>query len=148
MQPTVREGNIDVLASSVVNTELDSGSSDHGADVVGELDSILGMPRDVVSVCVDSGSQGRTVVSTPSDKHETSLGNLSAGLELVLLVVGSNLVLAFYDLDGSSRVGVLGVDVLGRVGHIGSIDLDGIGGSDCSSRVDDGNSAAATVATV
>ena len=145
---TIRERNIDILAGSVIDTELDSGSPDHGSDVVGELNSILGVPRDVLSVGVDRSGEGRSVVAAPSDKHESGLGDLSASLELVLLVAGSNLVLSIYDLDRGRGVGVLGVDELLRVVYVRGVDLDGVGGPVSSSWVDNRDSVAAVAVGV
>lgn len=65
-------GDKDIFTGFGIGTESDGRSSDQGADVVGFLDSVLGMPRDVVLVGEMSSENGGTVVSTEADEEETA----------------------------------------------------------------------------
>lgn len=66
----VVEGNVDVVALDI-DSELQGRSLDDGAKVVGFLDTLLGVPGQLAAVGDDGGGQGRSVVSTPADHHET-----------------------------------------------------------------------------
>ena len=66
----VREGNVDIV-TLLVNSELQGRSLDDGSKVVGGLDTLLGVPGKLAAVGDDGGGQGRSVVSTPADHHET-----------------------------------------------------------------------------
>ena len=67
----VAEGDVDVLAL-VVGTESESRSPDERSEVVGILRSVSGRPGDVFLVGDDRRGESRSVVSTPSDEHETA----------------------------------------------------------------------------
>jgi len=64
-------GDKDIFTGFGIGTQSDGRSSDQGTDVVGFLDSVLGMPRDVVLVGEMGSENGGTVVSTEADKEET-----------------------------------------------------------------------------
>ena len=64
-----------------------------------------------------------TVVSTPSNKHHTSLGNLAVDLEFIDSFLGSCHIFAISSLiDQCSTVRVLGSDLIVGVDDIGRVD--------------------------
>lgn len=112
------ERNVDLLAGSGISTKLDGGSHDDRAIVVGSLCSGAGLPSEVFAVGNDTGGDSGTVVTTPSNKHETGLWNLALSLEVI---------------DGLDRLGnVLAIGSLGDLG--GTV---GVGGLDGVLSVDD-----------
>lgn len=67
----VRNGNKDILAGFGIGTKADGRSPDDRANVVGLLNTILGVPRDVVLVGNVSRQDGCTVVTAETDEHKT-----------------------------------------------------------------------------
>lgn len=66
----VREGDVNVLAL-LVRSKTKSRGPDEGSNVVGSLSSLPGRPGQVVLVGEDSSGQRSSVVSTPSNEHES-----------------------------------------------------------------------------
>ena len=65
----------------------------------------------------------RTIVTTPSHKHYTSLGNLAVNLEVVQSLLWSSNVLSTLIFGNSGRtVGVLGVDLAVSVDDVWRVD--------------------------
>jgi len=64
-------GYKDIFTGFGIGTESDGRSSNQRPDVVGFLDSVLGMPRDVVLVGEVGSEDSGTVVSTEADEEET-----------------------------------------------------------------------------
>lgn len=67
----VVDGNIDILAGLGVGTDPDRGGPDEGSDIVGLDGAELGGPGDVMLVGEDGSGDGRTVVTTDTDQHQT-----------------------------------------------------------------------------
>lgn len=67
----VVERDVDVVTLDI-DSKLQGRSLDDGAKVVGLLDTFLGVPGQLAAVGNDGSGQGRSVVSTPADHHETS----------------------------------------------------------------------------
>lgn len=125
----VGERNPDILTGSRVGTETDGGSTNERSVVVGHLESVLVVPSDVVLVGKDGSGDGGTVVTTPTDHHETGARKLAFGLELVLTLDGSSNVLGgaivVVDLfNVSVEVLVVGGDGLGSVLNLVRVDSD------------------------
>ena len=123
----VVEGNVNVLALGV-DAELDGGTHDDGAIVVGLLGALLGGPAVLVLVGEDAGGNGGTVVAAPADQHHTGLGDLAVDLEVVEGLLGDgNIVVALEGALGGA-VGVLGADLLVGVDNVGRVDNESLGG--------------------
>ena len=142
----VVEGNVDVLALGV-DAELDGGTHDDGAVVVGLLGALLGGPAVLVLVGEDAGSDGGTVVAAPADQHHTGLGDLSVDLEVVEGLLGDgDIAIALEGAQGGA-VGVFGANLLVGVDYVGGVDNESLGGGvDVSITV--GMSAVGAVGTV
>lgn len=54
-----------------IEREEEEKMKTHRTDVVGTLSSVLGSPGDVVLVGEDGSDQGRSVVSSKTDEHES-----------------------------------------------------------------------------
>jgi len=82
-------GEVDFFRSRASN--LDCGRLSDRSIVVSGLFSTLGIPSELVLVGQDTTSDSSTIVTTKSDEHDSELGNMSVGLELVFSGLGGNL---------------------------------------------------------
>lgn len=62
---------MDFLSCDRIRTNLDGGRAQHRPNVIRLLDTLLGMPRNIVLVCEDRRTQSGTIVTTHTDQHET-----------------------------------------------------------------------------
>ena len=125
----VMERNVDLLTSLGVGAELDGGGHDDGAIVVRLLLTLARVPGDVVAVGNDTGGDSGTVVTTPSNQHQTDLSDLTLHLEVILGLQGLGDVLAVVLGDLGGAVGVLGLDLILGVGHVGGVDHEKVVGA-------------------
>ena len=93
---------------SSIDSDLGGGGLCDGAIVIRLLDAFLGSPGDVVFVGEDTSCEGGSVVASETDKHDTELGDLEVGLELVLGLNWGEDSLASSLLDLGGGVGVVG----------------------------------------
>ena len=63
-QEHIADWNVDFLGGSGLRTNADGGGMKDGANVVRLLDTILGVPGDLMLVCKDSSAKRRAVVTT------------------------------------------------------------------------------------
>lgn len=155
----VGEGNVDVLAL-LIGTEAERGGTDERSDVVGVLGSFASRPRHAVLVGEDRSGEGRSVVASPSDEHQTArrrrrgrqlgtskaqspgkgdsprLGDLANGLELEGLLDRLDGVTISLLLDLGRVVGVLGEEGFVGVLEVGAVDGDGLDGATGGRRID------------
>ena len=118
----VLEGHVQVASGH--RSHLHRRALGNGAVEVGVHLALLRMPGNLVLVRENTGSDGRSVVATPTDQHHTDLGNASVRLEGVLLVLRSNNHLSVLDLGRARMVDVVGNDGVIRVGDIRSVNLN------------------------
>jgi hypothetical protein len=66
---------LEVFSWQIVDfdTNLSDDRLGHGTVPIGALGSLSGLPGELLLVSEDTGSEGGTVVSSPSDKHDTHL---------------------------------------------------------------------------
>ena len=69
----VADWNVDFFGGSGLRTNADGGGTKDGANVVGLLDTTLGVPGDLVLVWKDSSAKRRAVVTTHPDHHEPAI---------------------------------------------------------------------------
>ena len=67
----VRDRDVNFLARTGLSSNANGGRTEDRANVVGLLDTGLGVPNDVVAVGEDRGAQGRAVVTTETDHQQT-----------------------------------------------------------------------------
>jgi hypothetical protein len=67
----VGDGNMDVLSGGGVMTNANSGSPEEGSNVVGLLNTSLGVPDDVMTVSENGRTESATVIPTNTDHHQT-----------------------------------------------------------------------------
>ena len=121
---------MDFFSSARFGATGHSKSTENGTNVVGLLNAILSVPRDIVLVGKDGGTQGGAVVASHTDQHQSvlnlirdahnkteetnipSLANLASDLELKRLCDGCDCELAINRDDVSTAVRVLGGDVV------------------------------------
>ena len=120
----VMEGDVDLLASFAVSSELDGRAHDEGAIVVGSTLALAGVPGETIAVGQDTGGNSSSVVSTQANEHHADLGNLAVDLEVIDALLGDGNELAIL------RAGYSGgaVDILGLDGLVG---VDDVGGVNC-----------------
>jgi hypothetical protein len=94
----VMEWNVDILGSLCICTQLHGGTHDNRAIVISSTRTFAGVPDKTTTVGNDTCSDSGTVVSTPADKHHTSLGDMAFDLEVVDSLLGSCDILAFSGL--------------------------------------------------
>lgn len=123
----VVEGNVDILALGV-DAELDGGTHNDGAVVVGLLGTLLGSPAVLVLVGEDAGGHGGAIVATPANQHQTGLGDFSVDLEVVDSLLGDGDIVVALDSAQGGAVGVLGADLLVGVDYVGGVDNESLGG--------------------
>lgn len=85
----VVHGEVDFFRSRTSN--LDCGRLSDRSIVVSGLFSTLGIPSELVLVGQDTTGDSSTVVTTKTDEHDSELGNMGVGLELVFSGFGGNL---------------------------------------------------------
>lgn len=115
-------GEIDFFGT--VATDLDGGGLGDGTVVVSSLFTSLGHPVELQLVGKETGSEGSTVVTTPTNEHDTQLGNSGVGLEGVFSGLGGDLqgtVLELFNSGGLVFVG--GLDETVFVGDVVGVDL-------------------------
>ena len=140
----VRGRNMDFFSSARLGADIHSRSTENGTNVVGLLNAILGVQRDIVPVGKDSSAQSGAVASH-TDQHQPvlnlirgacgeikernipSLANLASGLELKRLCGGGDRELAINHDDISTAVRVLGGDVVVSVDGVLGLDGDIVG---------------------
>jgi len=80
---------VDFFRSGASN--LDCGRLSDRSIVVSGLFSTLGIPSELVLVGQDTTGDSSTIVTTKTDEHDSELGNMGVGLELVFSGLGGNL---------------------------------------------------------
>jgi hypothetical protein len=139
----VRDRDVDVLAVGI-GPQAEGRGAEEGTDVVGSLETFLGVPGDLVTVGENGRAQSGTIVTTNTDHHETetiinierkigkseqhlpSLGDLALGLEFDFLRDRGNDVLSVDDIDLGTSVDELGGDVVVGEGDILRLNGDGV----------------------
>ena len=119
---------MDFLSTARFGANGHSRSTENGTDVVGLLNAILSVPRDIVLVGEDSSAQSGAVVASHTGQHQPvlnlirdtcdktkernipSLANLVSNLELERFCGGCDHKLAIGHDDISTAVRVLGSD--------------------------------------
>src|SRR5215469_16630638 len=117
------ERNVNFLASLSLSTQFDGRSHDQRAIVVGFLNAFLGLPLEITAIGNDSCSNRCTIITTPSDKHDAHLSNLTVNLEVVHSLFGRGNEHAILILDdGGGTISVLALDLIIGVDHVGRVD--------------------------
>ena len=118
----VVERDVDLTASLRLRAQLDSGRHDDRAIVICSARTLTGVPGQTLTVGQNASGDGRAVVATETNQHETDLANLALGLEVVELLLGRRDILAIGHIDLSGTVSVLAGDVRVGVLDIGRLD--------------------------
>lgn len=125
----VMEGHVDLVAGLGVGAQLDGGAHDDGAVVVRSLGTLASLPGQTPTVGNETGGDGGTVVTTPSDKHDPDLAHLAVDLEVVGGGLGSGSELAIGATGNiGGMVGILGLDIVVGVDDVGGVDSEEGGG--------------------
>ena len=69
----ITDGDVDILRSGRVSSNLHSGSAENRADVVGLLGTLLRVPDDVVAIGKNGSAQSRTVVAADTNHHQSEI---------------------------------------------------------------------------
>ena len=69
----VADWNVDFLGGSGLRIDAEGGGTKERVNVVGPLDTTLGVPGDLVLVCKDSSAKRRVVVTTHPNHHEPAI---------------------------------------------------------------------------
>ena len=113
------ERNVEIASRN--STHLNSRTLRDRAIIVRVLDSLLRVPGDVELVSKNTSRNSGTIVTTPTNKHHTNLGNTSISLEHKLLILGRNDHLAIFYLSFARMINIIGGNGVISVGDIGSI---------------------------
>jgi hypothetical protein len=128
----VVQRNIDLAAGLCLCAKFDSGRHDNGAVVVCGTRTLTGVPAQTLAVGKNTSGDGRAVVTTESNKHQTDLADIAFGLEVVELLLGRGDVLAIGDVDFGGTVSILAGDVRVGVLDVGRLDCEEFGLGGCS----------------
>ena len=129
---------MDFFSSARFSANIHSGSMENGTNVVGLLNAILGVPKDIVLVGKDSSAQSGAV-APHTDQHQPVLNlirdargeikerNIPSLVNLVSSLGGCDRELATGHDDISTTVRVLGGDVVISVDSVLRLDDDIVG---------------------
>jgi hypothetical protein len=131
----VMERNIDILGSLSIGTKLDCRSHDDRTIVISSTRAFTSFPDESTAVGNDASSDSGTIVSTPSNKHHTGLGDLAINFEVIDSFLGGGLKFAIGGLvDQGGAIRILGSDLIVGVDDVWRIDFEEIlvGRCDCA----------------
>src|SRR4051794_34341243 len=119
------EGNIDLLPSAGIRAELNGGSHDDRAVVVGCSRSFTSVPDEATAVGKDASGDSRAIVTTPADQHHSRLAHLPVHLEVVdRLLWGCHILAAGGLGNGSGAVNIFAPDLTSRIGDVWRLDSE------------------------
>jgi len=121
----IMKRNIDLVTIGS-DTETNGGALSERTIEVGLADARASMPLQAETIGKDTSSHGGTVVATPTNKHDTSLGDTTLGVEgeFSLQVLSDKATIGSLG-HTSGVISVVRHDLLRCVAHIGRCDNDG-----------------------